>query len=290
MTTLPAVAQRQTATRRPASYEEYLLWASETRFAEWADGEIIEYMPPLPRHQEITWFLFRLLSGFVEALDVGWVGAAPLEFKLWPDGPSREPDAVSYTHLDVYKRQQPAGDVLERQAEHLPRLLRKRNTYGGHHLGQNRVAVDALALAGQGDAEIVADGANGHEHPAPGDPHGDDGIAIELNFFLLDDCQCLFHALLHELRPWRPCGPTMDYSLNGARVGNLRQMDDCGAAPLRQGHCKVGLDEKTSRKDRQGRQGRKERAVFLRPLRSLRSLREVLFQLGNGPGCSVIAD
>ena len=82
MTTLPAVAQRQTATRRPASYEEYLLWSSETRFAEWADGEIIEYMPPLPRHQEITWFLFRLLSGFV---------------------------AVSYTHLDVYKRQALGG-------------------------------------------------------------------------------------------------------------------------------------------------------------------------------------
>jgi Uma2 family endonuclease len=53
---------------------------------------MIEYMPPLPRHQELTWFLFRLLSGFVEALDLGWVGAGPLEFKLWPGGPSREPD------------------------------------------------------------------------------------------------------------------------------------------------------------------------------------------------------
>ncbi len=81
-----------TVTRRPASYEEYLEQASETRFAEWVDGEMIEYMPPLPHHQQITWFLFRLLSGFVEALDLGMVGAGPLEFKLWPGGPSREPD------------------------------------------------------------------------------------------------------------------------------------------------------------------------------------------------------
>jgi len=92
MTTLPAVTEQQEVTRRPASYEEYLAQASETRFAEWADGEMIEYTPPLFEHRDITWFLFRLLSGFVEALDLGVVGAGPYAFKLWPDGPAREPD------------------------------------------------------------------------------------------------------------------------------------------------------------------------------------------------------
>ena len=115
MTTLPAVAEQQTATRRPASYEEYLLWSSETRFAEWADGQMIEYMPPRPRHQEITWFLFRILSGFVEVLDLGWVGAGPLEFKLWPGGPAREPDvfyvAGARRHLLTDRRFEGAPDI-----------------------------------------------------------------------------------------------------------------------------------------------------------------------------------
>ena len=92
MTTMPAVAEQQEMTRRPASYEQYLAEASETRFAEWADGEMIEYIPPLFHHQQVTWFLFSLMRGFVEALGLGVVGAAPMAFKLWPDGPAREPD------------------------------------------------------------------------------------------------------------------------------------------------------------------------------------------------------
>ena len=51
MTTTPAVDERVAVTRRPASYEEYLAWSSETRFAEWVGGEMIEYMPPLPDYQ-----------------------------------------------------------------------------------------------------------------------------------------------------------------------------------------------------------------------------------------------
>lgn len=74
-------------------YETYLAQASETRIVEWVDGEVISYMPPTPQHQHITWFLLKLLTQFVEALGLGLVGAGPLEFKLWPGGPSREPDA-----------------------------------------------------------------------------------------------------------------------------------------------------------------------------------------------------
>jgi Uma2 family endonuclease len=109
------IAEQPQVARRAATYEQYLEWASETRFSEWVDGEMIEYMPPLPRHQEITWFLFRLLSGFVEALDLGWVGAGPLEFKLWPDGPSREPDvfyvARERRHLLTERRFEGGPDI-----------------------------------------------------------------------------------------------------------------------------------------------------------------------------------
>jgi Uma2 family endonuclease len=92
MTTTAVPTTTTEAARRRATYEEYLAEASETRIVEWADGEIIEYMPPSVTHQQITWFLFKLLAGFVDALDLGLVGAAPMEVKLWADGPSREPD------------------------------------------------------------------------------------------------------------------------------------------------------------------------------------------------------
>jgi Uma2 family endonuclease len=93
------VAETVTATqtapapiRRRASYEEYLATASETRITEWANDEIIEYMPPNAFHQKITWFLFSLLHNFAERFDLGLVGAGPFEVKLWAGGPAREPD------------------------------------------------------------------------------------------------------------------------------------------------------------------------------------------------------
>lgn len=86
-------------TRRRASYEEYLELAGETRIAEWVDGEFIEYMPPSTEHQDLAGFLFHLMRSFVNELDLGKVGLAPTEIKLWPGGPSREPD-VFFVHKD----------------------------------------------------------------------------------------------------------------------------------------------------------------------------------------------
>lgn len=77
-----------------SSYDAYLRHASETRITEWVDEEMITYMPPLLRHQELSGFLFNLLSAFVAALNLGKVVSAPFEVKLWPDGPSREPDLL----------------------------------------------------------------------------------------------------------------------------------------------------------------------------------------------------
>lgn len=99
MITLPPSTRGETTTRRQVSYEEYLQLAPETRIAEWVNGEIITYMPPTLRHQELTWFLFHLLSGFVRLLDLGVVGTAPFGVRLWPGGPAREPD-VFYVSKD----------------------------------------------------------------------------------------------------------------------------------------------------------------------------------------------
>lgn len=78
--------------RRRASYEEYLATAAETRIVEWVDGEIVTYLPPSIEHQDLTGFLFQLVSAFVAGLELGKVVMAPSEVKLRPDGPSREPD------------------------------------------------------------------------------------------------------------------------------------------------------------------------------------------------------
>lgn len=76
------------------SYEAYLRIAPEDRITEWVDGRIIYEMPASPRHQLLLRFLNTLLSAFVDVLQLGEVGIAPFEAKLWPDGPSREPDLM----------------------------------------------------------------------------------------------------------------------------------------------------------------------------------------------------
>jgi Uma2 family endonuclease len=80
--------------RIQSSYDEYRRHASETRISEWVDGEMITYIPPLLRHQEISVFLLNLFSAFVAVMKSGMIIAAPFEVKLWPDGPSREPDLL----------------------------------------------------------------------------------------------------------------------------------------------------------------------------------------------------
>ncbi len=78
--------------RRKMSYDAYLEMAGENEIVEWKDGEVISYMPPLYRHQDIVRFLTALLDGFARIFKLGVVCFAPLEVKLWADGPSREPD------------------------------------------------------------------------------------------------------------------------------------------------------------------------------------------------------
>ena len=96
----PAVKQQT------VSYEDYLDQASESRIMEWVDGEVITYMPASDRHQDISRFLTTILDTFVTFFKLGFLRYAPFEAKLWPNGPSREPD-VLYISQEQSEQLQP---------------------------------------------------------------------------------------------------------------------------------------------------------------------------------------
>ena len=89
--------------RLKMSYAEYLEFASDSSIMEWVEGEVIIYMPPVDRHQELVLFLSKLLHSFIQFFNLGTLRFAPLEVKLWPDGPSREPDIIFIGHQNLSK-------------------------------------------------------------------------------------------------------------------------------------------------------------------------------------------
>lgn len=101
----------QEVRRLRMSYEEYLDWTDEDARAEWVDGEVIVYMPPKDEHQRIVEFLYELLAQFVRFADVGLVRIAPFEVKLWPDGPSRQPDVcfIADENLQILNSERISG-------------------------------------------------------------------------------------------------------------------------------------------------------------------------------------
>ena len=94
MTAITREQQAPLVERYPASYEAYLALPDDGRIVEWVDGEIIEYMPASESHQHIVFLLAYLLQGYVARLRLGQIYIAPFEVKLWPGGPSLEPDVL----------------------------------------------------------------------------------------------------------------------------------------------------------------------------------------------------
>ena len=76
------------------SYEAFLEWAGEDTLAEWVDGKVVLTSPPSEHHQDLSDFLTALLRHFAEAHGLGKVRSAPLQMKLGPDLPGREPDLL----------------------------------------------------------------------------------------------------------------------------------------------------------------------------------------------------
>ena len=58
------------------SYEEFLAWADEDTHAEWVNGEVIIFMPPLNPHQTVIEFLHHFIGLFIDVFsiwgDCGW--------------------------------------------------------------------------------------------------------------------------------------------------------------------------------------------------------------------------
>lgn len=94
MATIQVEQQDQRVRKRAASYEAYLALPDDGRLVEWADGEIIEHMPPTEGHQNIVIYLVALLRDYVNQLNLGRVLVAPFPVQLWPGGPVREPDVL----------------------------------------------------------------------------------------------------------------------------------------------------------------------------------------------------
>ncbi len=92
--TTAAANKSKRAARPYRTYEEYLALPNDGRLVEWVDGEIIAHMPPSIAHQDVIGFIESLLRFYVNQLNLGRVLDAPVEIKLWPGGPSREPDIV----------------------------------------------------------------------------------------------------------------------------------------------------------------------------------------------------
>lgn len=106
----------QAPRRLKMSYQEYLEFAGDAQIVEWVEGEGISYMPPIHIHQNIVGFLYELLNFITQYFDLGHVILAPFEVKLWPDGPSREPDLL-------FIRKENLSKLTDRRFEGAPDLI-----------------------------------------------------------------------------------------------------------------------------------------------------------------------
>ena len=114
----PPLAPRTGEQRLRMSYEQFLAWSDEDTHAEWVNGEVIVFMPPVTRHQEIAGFLYHLLSEFIGLFNLGKVLFAPFEMRHLPGYASREPDLlfISRDHLHRITKERldgPADLVVE---------------------------------------------------------------------------------------------------------------------------------------------------------------------------------
>lgn len=97
-------------------YDDYLQLTGEGLHAEWVNGEVIIFVPPTDRHQDLLRFLVKLIDTFVELFGLGVTRFAPYEVQLIPGGSSREPDLlfVAKEHRDrvTSKRIEGAPDLV----------------------------------------------------------------------------------------------------------------------------------------------------------------------------------
>ncbi len=107
---------RTTEQRLPMSYADFCALDSETTHAEWVDGEVILFMLPTTRQQQLVGFLAYLLTSCVHMFQLGEVITAPFEMRLVPGRLSREPDilfvARANRHRLTAERLEGAADLV----------------------------------------------------------------------------------------------------------------------------------------------------------------------------------
>jgi Uma2 family endonuclease len=90
-----ATEQPVTGERRvKLSYEEYLAYPAQGQLAEWVDGEMVIFMPPVTLHQKMADFLSQLLGLYVKLLNLGIIISAPFEMRIHAESNAREPDLL----------------------------------------------------------------------------------------------------------------------------------------------------------------------------------------------------
>ncbi len=87
--------KKETENSRPRmTFEEFLQFGGEDRWAEWIDGEVIVMYSASTRHQEIVLFLAQVLGIYVRTKNSGDVFIAPFAMKLKAEKRGREPDLL----------------------------------------------------------------------------------------------------------------------------------------------------------------------------------------------------
>jgi Uma2 family endonuclease len=118
------------------SYDEYYAWVDSHTHSEWVDGEVMVFMPPIPRHDQIVVFLVTLMRFFVDHRQRGRVYVAPFEMRLREGRSYREPDLLfvlsDHLHRIEFRRLNgPADLVIEVLSEDDPNcdLVEKYDDY-----------------------------------------------------------------------------------------------------------------------------------------------------------------
>jgi Uma2 family endonuclease len=91
-----------TEQRLTMSYESFLQWSDDTH-AEWVNGEVIVFMPPLIIHQHLLSFLDTLLTLYAQIFNLGRVLTAPCEMRHLPGYASREPDLLFIAQANLHR-------------------------------------------------------------------------------------------------------------------------------------------------------------------------------------------
>ncbi|MEZ4708193.1 MAG: Uma2 family endonuclease [Caldilineaceae bacterium] len=116
------------------SYDEWRAQVADSKQSEWVDGEVIIFMPPSIRHQDISTFLAALLKFFVDHFQLGKVISAPVEMRATYWGNAREPDIlfVSHEHADRFDEMRLAG-AADLVVEVISPESVRRDTYDKFH-------------------------------------------------------------------------------------------------------------------------------------------------------------